>query len=95
MQYLLREIQRITYKHINLPSNLPLKGLEALSKHPLSCHPQRVCLVSHKVRERGERREKMRAKNRGPYWRMLQIKVRLQIVHKMAYIALQTGEIPI
>ena len=34
----------------------------------------------------------MRAKNRGPYWRMLQIKVRLQIVQKMAYIALQTDE---
>ena len=34
----------------------------------------------------------MRAKNRGPYWRMLPIKVRLQIVQKMAYISLQIGE---
>ena len=31
----------------------------------------------------------MRAENRGPYWRILQIKVRLQNVHNMAYIALQ------
>ena len=34
----------------------------------------------------------MKAKYRGLYWRMLRIKVRLQIVQKMAYIALQTCE---
>ena len=33
----------------------------------------------------------MMAENRGPYWRMLQINVRLQNVHNMAYIALQKG----
>ena len=47
------------------------------------------------MRERGERREKVKAKKRGPYWVCLKLKVRLQIVQKMAYIALQTGEIPI
>ena len=41
------------------------------------------------------RREKVKAKNKGPYWRMLRIKVRLKSVQKMAYIALQIGEIPI
>ena len=48
------------------PSNSLLQGLEALAKHPLSCYPQRVCLVAQKVRERGERRENVKAKNRGP-----------------------------
>ena len=43
---------------INLPSNPPLQGLEALAKHPLSCHPQRGvfgCLESE--RKRREKRE--------------------------------------
>ena len=34
----------------------------------------------------------MRAENRGRNGKILQMKVRLQIVHKMAYIALQKGE---
>ena len=38
---------------INLPSNPSLQGLEALAKHPLSCHPQRGvfgCLESERKR---------------------------------------------
>ena len=34
----------------------------------------------------------MKAENRGPYWVCLELKIRLQNVQKMAYIALQTGE---
>ena len=49
------------------PNNPLLQGYETLAKHHLSCHPQRVCLVAYKVRERGERREKVKAKNRGLY----------------------------
>ena len=36
----------IIQKKKNLPSNPPLQGLKVLAKHPLSCHPQRVCLVA-------------------------------------------------
>ena len=47
------------------------------------------------MRERGERREKVKAKTGARTGECFQLKVRLQIVQKMAYIALQTGEIPI
>ena len=77
---------------MNLPKHPLIQGLEALAKHPLSCHPQRVCLVALKVIEREERREKMKAEKRGPYWVCLELKVSLQNVQKMAYIALQTSE---
>ena len=49
------------------PRNPLLQGYETLAKHLLSWHPQRVCLVAYKVREREEKREKVKAKNRGPY----------------------------
>ena len=47
------------------------------------------CLESE--RKRREKREN-EGKKPGPVTAMLEMKVRLQIVHNMAYIALQTGE---
>ena len=46
------------------------------------------------MRERGERREKLRVENRGRNEKFLITNVRLQKVHNMAYIALQKGEKP-
>ena len=41
---------------------------------------------------KGRDEEQMRAENRGHNGKILEMKVRLQNVHKMAYIALQKGE---
>ena len=44
---------------INLPTNPPLQGLEALAKHPLSCHPQRgVFGFLESERKRRDKRER-------------------------------------
>ena len=40
------------------PSNPFLQGLEALAKHPLSCHPQRVFGYLESERKRREKRER-------------------------------------
>ena len=45
-------------------SFLSLKKKGGLAKHLLSCHPQEGCLVAGKVRERGDRREKRKAKSK-------------------------------
>ena len=46
------------------------------------------------MRERGERREnrELEGQKQGPVMEMPFMKVRLQIVQKLAYIALQIGE---
>ena len=48
------------YMRHHQASFLPLQ--EGLAKHLLSCHPQEGCLAAEKGRERGERRERRKAK---------------------------------
>ena len=41
-----------------VPSSLVLQGGGALAKHPLSFHPQEVCLAAEKKRESGEKKKR-------------------------------------